>query len=140
MDNNFKIKQQFAHKLNEDLARLAQKWDVGLYDDPRIEDIRKSGQSILDRVEFDLARMSVGSPYEDHQEFFVGLTDKDYTPRISGNSLAPNSEDRKAAHQLLKNLAAHIGATIHSDNTTILADVQNSADAVSGYVLSLIHI
>src|SRR3990167_9315120 len=89
MDKNFDRKQQFAHKLNEDLSRLEQQWrQEGTVSeiDRKIDDIRQSAKIILDRTEYDLARMAVGSPYDAHQEFFVGLANEKYTPRIKGTS------------------------------------------------------
>lgn len=137
MDKNFDRKQQFAHKLNEDLSRLEQQWrQEGTVSeiDRKIDDIRQSAKIILDRTEYDLARMAVGSPYDDHQEFFVGLTDRNYTPRIQGVSLAPNSDERKAALKLLKNLASYVGATIHKDKTTIPAETLNAPAVTAEYV------
>jgi len=137
MDKNFDRKQQFAHKLNEDLGRLEQQWrQEGTVSeiDRKIDDIRQSAKIILDRTEYDLARMAVGSPYDAHQEFFVGLADEKYTPRIKGTSLIPDSDERKAAHQLLKNLASYIGSTIHRDKTTIPAAATNAPAVTAEHV------
>ncbi|OFW88850.1 MAG: hypothetical protein A3B66_00495 [Alphaproteobacteria bacterium RIFCSPHIGHO2_02_FULL_46_13] len=137
MDKNFDRKQQFAHKLNEDLSRLEQQWrQEGTVSeiDRKIDDIRQSAKIILDRTEYDLARMAVGSPYDAHQEFFVGLANEKYTPRIKGTSLIPDSDERKAAHRLLKNLASYIGSTIHRDKTTITADATNAPAVTAEHV------
>lgn len=138
MDNNFRRKQQFETKLNDDLFDLAQKWrneqNVPQIDD-KIQDIRRSGEAILFRAGVELTRMSSGSPYDiEHREFFIGLTHEHYTPHLQGTKLFPGSNERKAALKLLKNFASYIGSTIHRDQTTISADATNEDSATAEYV------